>query len=71
MSCREIMDGAVKQQAESKLDCPIKLFPRCHHKAPIDIFVDGKKRTITLVCSKCDRTISQVHVRKDPNGDKT
>jgi hypothetical protein len=27
------------------------------------VFVDGKTKIITLVCSVCDRTLSTIHVK--------
>lgn len=56
MSCKELIEIASKLQ--KILDCPKKLSPKCHPRAHVEVFVDGKKGIITLVCSKCDKTIS-------------
>lgn len=66
MACKEIIDNATRQQRKTRMKCPVRLYPKCHHKAPIDLFCDGRKRIIYLVCSKCDATLSQIIVKKDP-----
>ena len=63
MSCKEIVDSAEKQQASTKMDCPVRIFPKCHPKSRMDVFVDGKRKLITLVCGRCDRTVTTVKVR--------
>lgn len=51
--------------------CPIKIFPSCHPKASLEVFVDRKRKEITLVCSKCDKTISVIKVKHhDPRRTK-
>lgn len=47
------------------MDCPVRVRPRCHNRAHIDVFVDGKRKIVTLVCSKCDRTISTIRLKTD------
>lgn len=63
MSCSEIIEIATSKQEKSKMDCPIKISPKCHPKAPLEVFVDGKKKVITIVCSRCERTVTTVRVR--------
>ena len=45
------------------MDCPIKIHPKCHPRVHLDVFVDGDKKLVTLVCSKCDRTISTIRIK--------
>lgn len=59
--CRDIFIMA--ERMRKSLDAPIKLYTRCHPRAHIEIFVDCKKRTIILCCSKCDRLITTVKVK--------
>lgn len=63
MSCKELFQGVLKAQQASKMDCPLKIFPKCHRKANFDVFVDAKKKLIVLVCGKCDRTVSTIKIR--------
>lgn len=46
--------------AASKLRCPIKLWPKCHPKAHLDVYVDAAKREILLCCSQCDRPVRRI-----------
>jgi len=62
--CIELLAGASRHQAKTRMKCPIRIFPLCHPKAGVDVFVDGKRRIITLVCEACDRTISQIVIKK-------
>jgi uncharacterized Zn-finger protein len=61
--CKEIIEGALSRQRSSKMDCPIKIHPKCHPRVHLDVFVDGDKKLVTLVCSKCDRTISTIRIK--------
>lgn len=54
--CSELFTVAAK-----KLPCPIKLWPHCHPKAHIDVYVDAKNRKIVLCCSACDRPLTNIH----------
>lgn len=62
MVCHELMHGASMKQ--EYLDCPIRVFPKCHKKAHVEVFVDGKRRKIMLCCSACDRPISLIELGK-------
>lgn len=62
MSCKEIFEGAVRQQGA--VDCPIRMFPKCHPRSHIEIHVDGKRRKIYFSCAKCDRPITTITIRK-------
>lgn len=64
MSCKELLENACKKQKKGNVDCPIHIFPLCHPRAQVEVFVDGKRREITLVCGKCDRTISKIQIKK-------
>jgi len=61
--CKEILEGALISQRSSKMDCPVKIRPKCHPRVHLDVFVDGSKKLVTLVCSKCDRTISVIRIK--------
>lgn len=60
MSCKELFAIATKGQVS--IDAPMKVRPRCHNRANVEVFVDGKKRKVMLVCSKCDQTIAVIRV---------
>lgn len=64
MSCRELLESAAGHQHKTRLDCPIRIFPVCHPKAYVEVFVDGKQQIITLVCSACDTTMSVIRINK-------
>lgn len=51
--------------AKSKIDCPVRVYPKCHPKAHLDVFVDAKFHAIVLCCSTCDRPISIIHPREE------
>lgn len=55
--------------AKSEMGFPVRVYPKCHPRAHLDVFVDAKYRTIMLCCSKCDRPISIIHPR-DPEAKK-
>jgi hypothetical protein len=59
--CHNIFSLAAKKR--ESLDAPTKIYPKCHPRAHIDVFVDSVKMTIVLTCSKCDRMITTVKVR--------
>lgn len=63
MMCRELFSSAAK-----KLDCPIRMFPRCHPRSHLDVYVDARKRIVTLCCSKCDQIVATI---KAKNGKTT
>ena len=52
-----------------KLDAPTRIYPGCHPKAAIEVFVDSVQQTVILSCAKCDRTISTIHAKGLDNGD--
>lgn len=58
--CHNIFDLAA-----GKMDCPIRITPKCHPKSPIDVYVSVKTRTIMLCCSRCDRPISFIRPGND------
>jgi hypothetical protein len=53
------------QQSKTGLKCPIRIFPLCHPKACVDVFVDGIQNTITLVCSQCDRSLAVIKIANE------
>lgn len=61
MTCQKLFEGAAHHRKE--LDAPIRIYPRCHPKAPVDVFVDCVGGKVTIVCSKCDRTIEEIKVK--------
>lgn len=61
MTCRNVFEASSRQNIR-----PTQIVPLCHPKAAVDVFADHKRREITLVCSKCDQTISVIKVKKDP-----
>ena len=69
MACKELFLNAAKQERRTKIRAPIRLFPRCHPNAFVDVFADHRSRTITLVCGACDRTMEVIHVRKESKQD--
>ena len=42
------------------LKAPMRLFPRCHPKEKLDVYIDGKKKIVVLCCSKCDRPMVKI-----------
>jgi transcription elongation factor Elf1 len=63
MVCHNILRESTAYQKRARLRCPIKMTPGCHPLASVDVFVDGKKQIITLVCSVCDQTISTIRIK--------
>lgn len=63
MTCYRLFQDTQKHQTKTRMKCPIRIFPYCHPHAHLDVFVDGKKRTVTLVCSQCDKTMATVKVK--------
>lgn len=59
--CRELFQAAIKKYT----GCPIRVFPRCHPHAHFDVFIDPKKGTITLCCSKCDRPLPTIRAKHE------
>lgn len=51
--CRSTLNEA----ASKKMDCPIRLHPRCHPKANFDVYVDAPKSQFVLCCSSCDQPV--------------
>ena len=68
MVCQELLLEASAHQKKNKIKCPIRIFPKCHPKAYVDCFVDGKLKIITLVCSACDQTIATIQVKGKLSG---
>lgn len=66
MTCRSLFEGATKHRKE--LDAPIRIFPRCHPKAYLEVFVDSKKGTVILCCSACDRLVETIKAKGVGNG---
>jgi len=58
--CNELFSDASR-----KMDCPIRMYPKCHIRAHFDVYVDAKKREIILCCSKCDRPLPPIKVKDD------
>lgn len=58
--CHNLFDGA-----KGKLDCPIKVFPKCHKRAHVEVHVDAKRRRIILSCSHCEQPISTIEVKRE------
>jgi len=58
MACRDLFNSAYVRRAS--LDAPVRIHPRCHPKAGVDVFVDTQNHSVILVCSRCDRTIACV-----------
>lgn len=46
-------------------DCPVKIMPSCHPKCHMDVFVDGRKNVVTLCCSKCDKPVAIIRIKRD------
>lgn len=63
--CHNVFDSAMKIAIARRLDCPVRMFPRCHPKAHCEVFVNPRKREIVLTCSKCDRPITTIKARHD------
>lgn len=61
--CNEIIQAAIEQQIKADIECPIRIKPKCHRKASINVFVDVSRKMITLSCSKCDQTITRIKIR--------
>ena len=66
MTCRNLFDPAGDKR--KKLDCPSRVFPKCHPRAYLDVFCDSKNKTIILVCGQCDRTVSVIKAKVNPDG---
>lgn len=60
MMCENLWLGAKNKD----IDCPIRVTPKCHPRAHCEVFVDLKKYAIILTCSRCDRPISTVRVKR-------
>lgn len=57
--CHDLFSSARKKDIE----CPIRIFPKCHKRAHVEVYVDAQKMLIILTCSRCDRPIAKVKVR--------
>jgi hypothetical protein len=53
-TCDDLFAEAFKW---SKGQNPVRWFPSCHPKSGCNVFIDGKKRAVTISCAKCDRTM--------------
>lgn len=60
--CRELFNQVFRYNRRNKISCPIRIFPHCHPKSYLEVFVDSKRKRITLVCGTCDRTISTINI---------
>lgn len=58
--CRILFELAGKK----KIPCPIRIYPHCHPRAAIEVFVDVKHNSIILGCARCERTIAKIRVRR-------
>lgn len=54
--------------AAGKMDCPIRLTPKCHPKAHVDVYVSARLRTIMVCCGHCDRPITIIHPQSHDDG---
>lgn len=61
------------REASGKMDCPIRMFPKCHPRAHIEVFIDVRHRSFILCCGQCDRPVTTVVAKtgKDNHGRKT
>lgn len=57
MTLEQLLKTIAEAQSKSKMNCPLRIYPSCHPLSSIDVFVDGKKKMITLSCAKCDRIL--------------
>lgn len=67
--CRELF-----VLAAGKLNCPIRLLPKCHPKAEIEAYIDSAKGTVTLCCKDCESPLAIIHTKhgkEKKNGRKT
>jgi hypothetical protein len=44
---------------------PVRIHPKCHPKCHMDVFVDGPKQIVTLCCSKCDKPVAIIRVKRE------
>lgn len=56
--CRNIFELASGMDKENW----VRIFPFCHKKAGVDIYVSVKRREISLCCKKCDRPITTIRI---------
>lgn len=64
MTCSDMFENVGVKQARCGMKCPLRVFPKCHPKAYIDVFVDSRRRIITLVCGACDQTLEVIRLDK-------
>lgn len=67
--CRELF-----VLAAGKLNCPIRLLPKCHPKSEIEAYIDARTGEITLCCKHCDAPLTVIHTKhgkENANGRKT
>lgn len=50
------------------LDAPVRIYPKCHPKAHINVFCDSERAVFVLCCSKCDRVIDEVKTKWTKHG---
>ena len=66
MTCKAIFDIASMKRKD--LDAPVRIYPICHPKCSVDVFVDSKHSKIILCCSVCDRVMDTVRTKWMANG---
>lgn len=62
--CKELIGAVGKHQRKTKMKCPVRIFPVCHPKSFVDVFVDSRQSRITLTCGACDQVLSTIHIKK-------
>lgn len=62
MTCKSLFNGASKNRKH--LDAPVRIYPKCHPGAALDVYVDSVKGTIILCCAKCDRLVETIHPKR-------
>lgn len=61
--CRKIFADAAQ-----RMNCPIRLTPQCHPRAPLDVYINARRKQAIVCCSKCDRPIVTINARLKRKG---
>lgn len=61
--CKEFFSTVKSYSEKIKMDSPIRITPKCHPRCHCNVFAYGRKKSVTICCSKCDRPIVTIKVK--------
>lgn len=56
--CEKLFVNAVEHRKH--LDAPVKIYPGCHPKAHVEVYVDSTRGSVILCCSRCGDVLEEV-----------